>query len=211
MMKLNKKQMGYSFLVVFIPTFVGIMMASQLPDQMAVHFNFAGAADGFANKWMVIFGMPCIMAVLHAVVLFGVCNDPKKNNIGTKMTNVVFWMIPVFSVVLMSVLYAMAVGWNVNVASVTSMMIGFVFMILGNYMSKNRQNYTVGIRTPWTLNSHENWNRTHRMAGKVWVFIGLVAVVSSFVEGAVSYVMIGVIVCSFIPVAYSFYLYKKGI
>ena len=207
-MKQNKKQIGYSFLVLFIPTLVGLMIASKLPEQIAVHFNFAGVADGFANKWMVIFGMPCLMAVLHVIVLFGIFNEPKKNNIGTKMTNVVFWMIPVFSIVILSVLYAVAAGWNINILSVTGMLVGFVFMILGNYMSKNRQNYTVGIRTPWTLNSHENWNRTHRMASKVWVLIGLIVVVSSFIQGMVSYVIIGAIAGSLIPVAYSFYLFK---
>ena len=207
-MKQNKKQIGYSFLVLFIPAFIGMMIASQLPEQIAVHFNFSGVADGFANKWMVIFGMPCLMAVLHMIVLFAIFNDPKKNNIGTKMTNIVFWMIPVFSIGIMSALYAIAVGWNINILSITGMIVGFVFMILGNYMGKNRQNYTVGIRTPWTLNSHENWNSNHRLAGKVWVLIGLIVVGSSFIEGMVSYVIIGAIAGSFIPVVYSFYLFK---
>ena len=211
MMEANKKQIVYSFLIVFIPTLVGVGMASQLPDRIAVHFNFAGVADGFANKWMVIFGMPCLMAVIHAVVLFAVCNDPKKNNIGSKMTNVVFWMIPIFSIVLMSVLYAIAMGWNINILSAIGMIVGIMFMVLGNYMTKNRQNYTVGIRTPWTLHSHENWNHTHRFAGKLWVLLGLVTIVASFFEGMVNYAILAIIVCSFMPVVYSFYLYKKDI
>ena len=197
--------------MVFIPTFVGVLIASQLPEQIAIHFNFSGVADGFANKWTVIFGMPCLMAVIHAIVLFGVCNDPKRNNIGSKMTRLVFWMIPVFSVVLMSVIYGIAIGWDVNILSVTGVLIGVLFMVLGNYMSKNRQNYTVGIRTPWTLNSHENWNRTHRVAGKIWVLLGLLAIVCSFIEGLVNYIILAIIICSFIPVVYSFYLYKKGV
>ena len=210
-MKQNKKQIIGSFLMVFIPTLIGIALASKLPEQMAIHFNFSGVADGFANKWTVIFDLPCIMAVLHAIVLFGVCNDPKKNNIGSKMTRLVFWMIPVFSIVLMSVLYGIAIGWNINILSVIGVLIGVLFMVLGNYMGKNRQNYTVGIRTPWTLNSHENWNRTHRLAGKIWVLLGLLAIVCSFIEGLINYIILAIIICSFIPVIYSFYLYKKGI
>ena len=210
-MERNKKQMGYSFLVIFIPTLIGIVLASKLPDQIAIHFNFAGVADGFANKWMVIFGVPCMMAVLHVIVLFGIYNDPKKNNISSKMICLVFWMIPVFSIVLMSVLYGIAIGWNINVLSATGMILGVIFMVLGNYMSKNRQNYTVGIRTPWTLNSHDNWNRTHRFAEKMWMIFGLIAIGFSWIEGLAQYVILAMIVCSLIPVVYSFYLYKKEI
>ena len=49
-------------------------------------------------------------------------------------------------------------------------------------MSKNRQNYTVGIKLPWTLNSTENWNRTNRFAGRLWLVAGAIMLVNIFLN-----------------------------
>ena len=210
-MKQNKKQIVYSFLFFLVPVFVGLIFSRQLPNQVAIHFDFSGTADQFANKWAVMIGLPALMALIHGIVVFSVCNDPKKNNIGAKMTNIILWMLPVFTLALMLVLYGIALGWNIDILNASGILVGVLFMVLGNYLSKNRQNYTVGIRTPWTLNSRENWNRTHRLAGKIWMISGLAAIGFSFVKGAVPYVLLAIVVCSLIPVGYSFFLYKRGI
>lgn len=61
-----------------------------------------------------------------------------------------------------------------------------------------------------TLNSEENWNRTHRMAGKLWILAGLVFWGSVFFENNMVPIVIIVVVVT-IPMIYSFVLYKKGI
>ena len=70
-----------------------------------------------------------------------------------------------------------------------------------------------------TLNSEENWNRTHRMAGKGFVTAGIVLLqegallLSSIIGENVSYyLMIAVMLISVIvPTGYSYLLYQKGI
>ena len=103
-----------------------------------------------------------------------------------------------------------ALGMDVNMEVIVSILMGGIFILLGNYMSKNHQNYTVGIKLPWTLNSEENWNRTHRMAGKLWILAGLVFWGSVFFENNMVPIVIIVVVVT-IPMIYSFVLYKKGI
>ena len=103
-----------------------------------------------------------------------------------------------------------ALGVDVNMEVIVSILMGGIFILLGNYMSKNHQNYTVGIKLPWTLNSEENWNRTHRMAGKLWILAGLVFWGSVFFENNTVPIVIIVVVVT-IPMIYSFVLYKKGI
>ena len=77
-------------------------------------------------------------------------------------------------------------------------------------MSKSHQNYTVGIKLPWTLNSEENWNRTHRLAGKLWIFAGILFIGNIFFQNwQIPFVVTIAVVI--IPMIYSFLLYKKGI
>ena len=59
---------------------------------------------------------------------------------------------------------------------------GLVLVIVGNYLPKCHQSYTVGIKLPWTLNNEENWAKTHRLAGKVWVVCGLAVIVAGFLK-----------------------------
>ncbi|KFN89076.1 hypothetical protein TMUPMC115_2304 [Tetragenococcus muriaticus PMC-11-5] len=51
-----------------------------------------------------------------------------------------------------------ALGYRVNTGLLINLLVGVVFIVLGNYLHKVKQNYTIGIRIPWTLNSKENWN-----------------------------------------------------
>ena len=135
-------------------------------------------------------------------------NDPKKKNIGRMMLAVIFWIVPVISIVSNGSILAYALGMQIDMTMIVSIMMGILFIVLGNYMSKNQQNYTVGIKIPWTLSSEENWNKTHRIASKLWVVAGIVFIANIFLRSAE--IILVVIACTvFIPVIYSFILYKR--
>ena len=96
--------------------------------------------------------------------------------------------------------------------------IGVMFIWLGTYMPKLKQNYTIGIKVPWTLNSEENWNMTHRMAGKLYVVAGVISIIIALLNNVLSdEVTIIIFMAVFLvtgigSVAYSFWLYKvKGL
>lgn len=57
--------------------------------------------------------------------------------------------------------------------------LGFLFAVMGNLMPKIRQNYFIGIKTPWALEDEDNWRRTHRMAGRLWFAAGLLMMLLS--------------------------------
>ena len=95
---------------------------------------------------------------------------------------------------------------------------GVMFIGLGNYMPKLKQNYTIGIKVPWTLNSEENWNMTHRMAGKLYVVAGVISIIIALLNNVLSdevtiiIFMVVFLVTGIGSVAYSFWLYKvKGL
>ena len=80
-----------------------------------------------------------------------------------------------------------------------------LFIILGNYMGKVRQNYFVGLKTPWTLNDPEVWQKSQRLAGWAFVLSGLIFIVESIIWIAVAYAFIGTIaLVVIVPIAYSY-------
>ena len=99
---------------------------------------------------------------------------------------------------------------SVDIGFVVNGSVGLLFMLIGNYMPKCKQNYTTGITVPWTLHSQENWNRTHRLAGWVWIIGGVAMIVNSFLQLEwILFLTIAALVL--IPIGYSFLLFKKGI
>lgn len=83
---------------------------------------------------------------------------------------------------------------------------GVLFIIIGNLLPKMRQSTTMGIKLPWTLHSEENWNKTHRFSGKLWVAGGIVILATAFL-GSFWILIAVLLVMVIIPTLYSYLLY----
>ena len=91
-------------------------------------------------------------------------------------------------------------------------MVGILFVVIGNYLPKTKQSYTMGIKLPWTLASEENWNRTHRLAGFLWVIGGILLILLTLLRLWNTWTFLLVIIpMSVVPMIYSYLLYRKGI
>ena len=208
-MKENKSKVIITSIVTVFPMFIGFLLWNRLPEKIATHFGSEGA-DGWSTKLFAVVISPLILLVIHLFCLGVTLNDPKKRNIGNMMMSVIFWIVPVVSLVSNLSIYGYALGMDLNIDMIVGILVGVMFLLLGNYMSKSHQNYTVGIKLPWTLNSEENWNRTHRLAGKLWIFAGILFIGNIFFQNwQIPFVVTIAVVI--IPMIYSFLLYKKGI
>ena len=210
MIKKNWKTLIISSIVTVLPIFIGLILWNQLPEQMPTHWNAAGEVDGWSSKPFAIFGLPLVMLGVQWLCVLGTLADPKKANHPDKVLHLVFWIIPVLSVVLNAVTIAAALGKEVRIEVFMPILVGLILTIVGNYMPKCKQNYTIGIKIPWTLNSEENWNRTHRFAGWLWTFSGVGIMATGFFGGVWIFLPI-VFLMVFAPIVYSFLLYRKGI
>ena len=112
------------------------------------------------------------------------------------------------TIVTMTMLYMNALNIPVAIHSIVYILIGMLFILLGNYMHKIKQNYTIGIRVPWTLNSEQNWNQTHRFASWVFILAGMICLIDTFFD-SLAVMIISLLIASFLPILYSFILYKK--
>ena len=188
---------------------MGLILWNRLPDEIATHFGSGNVANGWSSKPFAVFGIPGIMVAVELLLYFVTTNDPKKRNIDDKIMRFCLWIIPVTSLIVCLSCYGIALGIPVDIGFLVNILIGIMFIFLGNYLHRIKQNYTVGIKLPWTLNSEENWNRTHRMASWLYVICGLLFIVNAFFQFEAMY--FAVLLFAFIPGVYSYILYKKGI
>ena len=207
-MREYRKRMVITSLVTILPMFVGFLLWNKLPDTMATHFGSDNMPNGWSSKTFAVIGLPLFLLLLHWFSVGVTLNDPKKKNIGKMMFTVVFWIIPIVSLFANGATLLYALGWKVDISLIISILIGFVFILLGNYLSKNRQNYTVGIKLPWTLSSEENWDKTHRMASKLWVVGGILIIANGFIRNTILLLFV-LIILIVVPTSYSFFLYRK--
>ncbi|MGB5823983.1 MAG: SdpI family protein [Proteocatella sp.] len=191
-----------------VPIIAGILLWDKMPDQVVTHWGSDNVANGWSSKTFAVFGIPLMLLAVHLFTVFITLNDPKKKNIGSKMLSMVFWIVPVISIITCLSIYGIAVGLNINIGFVINILIGALFIVIGIYMPSIKQNYTVGIKLPWTLNNEENWDKTSKFSGKLWVAGGVSALVNSYFQSTFILLII-ITVISVIPVIYSFLLYKK--
>ena len=210
MIKKNLKTLIVTSILIVLPVLAGIILWDRLPEQMATHWNAAGDIDGWTSKPFTVFGLPLILLAAQWLCVLGTLADPKKENHPVKVLHLVLWIIPVLSLVLGTITYATALGKTVRVEVIMPILIGLILAIIGNYMPKCKQNYTIGIKIPWTLNSEENWNRTHRFAGWLWTFSGIVVMLTGFFGGFWIFMII-VLLMVLAPILYSYLLFRKGI
>ena len=210
MIKKNLKILIITSIVILLPILLGVILWNQLPEQIPSHWNLSGEIDGWSSKPFAVFGMPLIMLAFQWLCTLGTGADPKKGNHPAKVVHLVLWIIPVINILLSVITYTAALGKEVRVEVVMPVFIGLVLAIVGNYLPKCKQNYTIGIKIPWTLNSEENWNKTHRFAGWLWTVCGLVIILTGFFGGFVIFFGI-VLLMVLAPFVYSYILHRKGV
>ena len=209
----KKNKIILSSLAVLAPAAAGLVLWDRLPEVMTTHWGLSGEPNGFMSKPAVVFGLPALMLALHWICVFAASRDRNQKNLSEKMQALLLWIIPAVSMLTSAVTYASALGRKWNVGVLVMFPLGLMFAGIGNYLPKCGQNHTVGLRLKWTLADSENWNSTHRFAGKLMTAGGiLISVTSPFAlisPLAVFLLDMAVIFCmTIIPCVYSWRYFK---
>lgn len=158
-----------------------------LPDQVPMHWNIAGQIDGYGPKWsaLLLAALPAFMLLLFRVLP---ALDPKGRNYGASGV----WHGFVLGLTLIFCAFSWLVELSVfgilpqqggYVGCLVGGGLGILFIILGNYMPRIRQNYMFGVRTPWALADEHTWNRTQRMGGITFIIMGAGILLTSLLAG----------------------------
>lgn len=207
-MKKISKLTVITTLITLLPIVLGIALYDRLPEVVATHWNIHNRPDGWSSRAMAVFGIPCIMAALN-LVCGGATDRLQSEGVPKRVLALYRWIIPVLSLILVPVMLYSAMGVSFDMGRIVCSILGIMFIIIGNYLPKCRRNGVVGIKIPWTLSSDENWDKTHRFAGFVWIVCGAAAIVGGWTKPVVA--IVALVAMILLPVVYSGILKHKGI
>lgn len=207
-MKKISKLTVITTLITLLPIALGITLYDRLPEVVATHWNIHNRPDGWSSRAMAVFGIPCIMAALN-LVCGGATDRLQSEGVPKRVLALCRWIIPVLSLILVPVMLYSAMGVSFDMGRIVCSILGIMFIIIGNYLPKCRRNGVVGIKIPWTLSSDENWDKTHRFAGFVWIVCGAAAIVGGWTKPVVA--IVALVAMILLPVVYSGILKHKGI
>ena len=162
--------------------------------------------------WRLAWEAAAMLAAHWLVLLITFSDRRNRENQSRKAVRLIFWIMPAVSLLTGGVTALLQRGVQSASTLSTAMAMGFglLFIVLGNYMPKFRQNSFMGIRVKWTLESEANWNATHRMGGKVWVAGGFACLAGAMLPvkamGAVFPVVL--VTVALAPIVYSYYYSK---
>ena len=162
--------------------------------------------------WRLAWEAAAMLAAHWLVLLITFSDRRNRENQSRKAVRLIFWIMPAVSLLTGGVTALLQRGVQSASTLSTAMAMGFglLFIVLGNYMPKFRQNSFMGIRVKWTLESEANWNATHRMGGKVWVAGGFACLAGAMLPvkamGAVFPVVL--VTVALVPIVYSYYYSK---
>ena len=205
-------------LMIIAPFIYGALIFPQLPSKIPTHFNIEGKADAWGAPSSIFLG-PGIMGAVSIFVYVLLSNlkkfDPKKYD---EANDTLYKDFAVLTVAFLSALSAIIIyssthADEINVGQLILPLIGLSFVGLGWYMPKFKQNYFVGFKLPWTLENVDNWNETHKVAGKIWIYGGLFQVVVTFLLpmkfGFIGFIL-ATAVMVIIPTVFSYRMFKNG-
>lgn len=199
-------------LITLLPTLVGILCWNRLPDTIATHFASDGTPNGFSSKTFTVLGIPAFIFAAHILCAFCTAIDPKHKNISPKMYRLILLICPICSIVCGAAIYGYALSLSMadwlNSTFFMNLLMGIIFFLIGNYLPKCHQNYTVGIKLPWTLADEGNWTLTHRFAGRLYAIAGILCIVNAFLR--LKWVLPAVLAAIlFLPAVYSLSIYLR--
>lgn len=200
--------------MILLAGIVTAFVYSKLPAYMPSHWNAYGQIDAYASKDTHIYlflglcaGIPLLMNWIPKL-------DPKYKNIKTFEGDFGWFTVALTAFMVTLYLYTTAIGLGYQLPIQNFMIpaLSLLFFSIGFMLRKTKSNYTIGIRVPWTLHSEKNWEMTHSLAAKCFMYGATVMLLSLLLgENSLFGFLAVLTVVVLIPIIYSYTLHKKGI
>lgn len=211
-----KNNTWWVVLFILAPFGYAAYLYPSLSEQIPIHFGMDGKPDNWASK-NSIFMLPVILGFVNFFTWLLLTNidkiDPKQVKGDNKET------ISGLSIFLSAALCGLSLvilygegHENVAIDKLIFGALGILFMGLGFFMPKLKQNYFAGYKLPWTLENEDNWKQTHQLAGKWWMVGGaLQFLVAIFLKGEILFYifMTITVLVALIPAIYSYLQFKQ--
>ena len=199
--------------IVLAPFVYLAVIWNNLPEKVPVHWNYNGQIDRWGEKYTLIIIVFLFTIFLYVLMLIIPKIDPKKRLevMGGKFYQLKFILLLFFSGLAL-IIVNISKNESLSNPGLINTLIGFLFIVLGNYFKVIQPNYFIGIRTPWTLENKEVWKSTHAFSGKLWMLGGVIIVLSDLLlsNKLLKYSLISVmVIIVIVPILFSYFKFKQ--
>lgn len=192
----------------------GIYLSFNLPEIVPSHWNFQGEVDGYSSRTFGAWFMPGLMAAMYILFWLLPYFDPKRAEYA-KFANAFHGIknyFIVFVFIMALAIGAAGLGYTVPIGTIMPILVGFLFIVIGYYLKFIKQNWLIGVRTPWTMESKAVWEKTNQLMSKLMMAGGALIIISSVMAAAWFKVTIFIVVIAGIvltPFIYSLCAYRQ--
>jgi uncharacterized membrane protein len=202
-----------------------------MPDSVPMHYDMAGNIDRWGSKYENLIAPIIIMVMSLFWTIFiryfekkALKTHDEKESAGAKsnakvISIVGLCMAAMFTVLQGFMLYGAyyeavseATAWTVDIGKVSVILMGIIFIILGNFMTKTRINSAVGVRVSWSMYNDTTWRKSNRFGAFAIMIAGVLTIISAAVMknsfGAAMISLGYIIIASIITVGYAHKVYK---
>jgi uncharacterized membrane protein len=208
-MKLSQIVLALMILLSFV---TGILLYPAMPPLMASHWGIRGEVNGYMPKFWGLFLMPIISVGL--ILLFTLIPklDPLARNIEefrNYYDNFVVLIISfLFYIHIITLLWNLGTRLDMNRMMAPALAILFIYC--GILIRHAKRNWSIGIRTAWTLSSDSVWDKTHRLGGTLFTISGAICLLGViFPAYAFLFILVPVLSAALISVLYSYIVYAQ--
>lgn len=201
-------------IVLVIPFIAAFIFWDKLPNQMAIHFNFNGQADGFSNKPFGLLMLPVFNVLIWLLLKFlpKIIMHRQQFDLFSKRYTVIRLLVHSFITALYLAILMYTLQHRSNIILFIAYGILVLLLVTGNYLNNIKPNNFIGVRTPWTMKNAEVWRKTHHLTSRLWVAASLlmICIIPFVTELQVSVLLIAyLIIITILPIIYSYIIYKK--
>ena len=200
--------------LILVSFLIGAYLYPYMPEKMASHWDANGSVDGYMPKLWGLFLLPAITAILFLVYMLIPKIDPLKGNIEKFRGHFDVFILLLF--VFLFYVHMLTMLWNLsyrfNIIQLLTPAFGLLIYYAGIMMENAKQNWFIGVRTPWTLSSEVVWDKTNKLAGKLFKVAGVLAAMGLiFPKYAIFLILVPVILAAVYPIIYSYQKYQQEI
>ncbi len=169
-----------------------------LPETIPMHHDMAGNIDRWGTRYeSLIFPVIILAMSLHWTLFINhyekkeqKSTDEKEQasaKTNAKVVGIVgVSMAAMFTIMQGFMLYGSYIGaisgaekQTVDIGKVSVILMGVIFIVLGNFMTKTRTNGTVGVRISWSMYNDNTWRKSNRFGAVSIMIAGVLTIITA--------------------------------
>lgn len=199
--------------IILVMLIVGFVIYPHLPSTVASHWDAQGQPNGYSSPLFSVIGLPIIAIIFFFLLYYLPRFDPLKENYKyfQRYYDGFILMFLLFFLYLHLMILVFGLGYTFNFTIAIIPAFFFLFLYLGIMFKHTKRNYFVGIRTPWALQSDNNWDKTHLFGSKLFIisaFIGLLGFI--FPKAAILFIIVPILTSAIACFVYSYIVFKDS-